>query len=93
MTQIGELPIGFEFWDFFAPVADISKLEAYLEAVRKCGDSCGARMQGFRSNNAGGVPLGRCLDCTQFMQTGGRQFQAVGPAQHTKAVCAHSKTQ
>ncbi|MES2880232.1 MAG: chorismate synthase [Pseudomonadota bacterium] len=60
MTQIGELPIGFESWDFvpnnpfFAPVADVSALEAYMEALRKAGDSCGARIRVSASN----VPVG-----------------------------------
>jgi len=60
MTQMGELPIAFESWDhvpnnpFFAPVADVSKLESYLEALRKAGDSCGARIRVSASN----VPVG-----------------------------------
>ena len=60
MTQIGELPIGFESWEFvpnnpfFAPVADVSALEAYMEALRKAGDSCGARIRVTASN----VPVG-----------------------------------
>jgi chorismate synthase len=60
MTQIGELPIGFESWDlvpnnpFFAPVADVSALETYMEALRKGGDSCGARIRVSASN----VPVG-----------------------------------
>ena len=60
MTQIGELPIGFESWDlvpgnpFFAPVADVIALEAYMEALRKDGDSCGARLRISASN----VPVG-----------------------------------
>ena len=60
MTQIGELPIGFESWDlvpgnpFFAPVADVSALETYMEALRKAGDSCGARLRVSASN----VPVG-----------------------------------
>lgn len=60
MTQIGELPIGFESWDlvpgnpFFAPVADVTALEAYMEALRKDGDSCGARLRISASN----VPVG-----------------------------------
>ncbi|MBS0316733.1 MAG: chorismate synthase [Proteobacteria bacterium] len=60
MTQIGEIEIPFESWDhvpnnpFFAPVADVSKLEAYLEALRKSGDSCGARLR----VSATGVPVG-----------------------------------
>lgn len=51
MTQIGEVEIPFESWDhvqhnpFFAPVADVSALEHYLQALRKSGDSCGARLR------------------------------------------------
>ncbi len=51
MTQIGELEIPFESWDhvpanpFFAPVADVTTLEDYLSALRKAGDSCGARLR------------------------------------------------
>ena len=60
MTQIGEQAIGFESWDycstnpFFAPVPDVSALEAYMEALRKGGDSCGARIRVSASN----VPVG-----------------------------------
>ncbi|PUE19401.1 MULTISPECIES: chorismate synthase [unclassified Limnohabitans] len=60
MTQIGDLPIGFESWDhvpnnpFFAPVADVSALEDYMNALRKSGDSCGARLRVV----AQGVPAG-----------------------------------
>lgn len=60
MTQIGDLPIGFESWDhvahnpFFAPVADVSALEDYMNALRKSGDSCGARLRVV----ARGVPVG-----------------------------------
>jgi chorismate synthase len=60
MTQIGEMPIGFESWDFvrnnpfFAPVADVSALEIYMEALRKAGDSCGAKLRVSASN----VPVG-----------------------------------
>ena len=60
MTQIGEQTIGFESWDhvpnnpFFAPVADVSALESYMEALRKGGDSCGARIRVSASN----VPVG-----------------------------------
>ena len=49
MTQLGELPIPFERWEhvghnpFFAPVAEVSAREAYMDALRKSGDSCGAR--------------------------------------------------
>ncbi len=51
MTQIGEVAIPFESWDhvpnnpFFAPVADVSALEDYMNALRKSGDSCGARLR------------------------------------------------
>lgn len=60
MTQIGELPIAFESWEhvpnnpFFAPVADVSALEEYMEALRKSHDSCGARLRLV----ATGVPVG-----------------------------------
>ena len=60
MTQIGDVPIGFESWDhvpnnpFFAPVADVSALEDYMSALRKSGDSCGARLRVV----ARGVPVG-----------------------------------
>ncbi len=60
MTQVGELAIPFESWDhvphnpFFAPVADVSALEAYMDALRKAGDSCGARLRVV----ATGMPVG-----------------------------------
>jgi chorismate synthase len=60
MTQLGELPIAFESWDhvsrnpFFAPVADVSALGAYMDALRKSGDSCGARLRVV----ATGMPVG-----------------------------------
>ena len=60
MTQIGDEVIAFESWAhvahnaFFAPVADVSKLEAYMDALRKAGDSCGARIRVTASN----VPVG-----------------------------------
>ena len=60
MTQIGEMPIPFESWEhvqtnaFFAPVADVSALENYMDALRKSGDSCGARLRVVASN----VPVG-----------------------------------
>lgn len=60
MTQIGEQDIRFEHWDhvpnnpFFAPMADVSHLEAYMDALRKAGDSCGARIRVV----AQGVPPG-----------------------------------
>jgi chorismate synthase len=72
MTQIGELPIAFESWDFvpnnpfFAPVADVSALESYLEALRKAGDSCGARIRVGATNIPVGLgePLFDKLDAT-----------------------------
>lgn len=60
MQQLGELPIAFESWDhvphnpFFAPVADVSALESYMDGLRKAGDSCGARIRVTASN----VPMG-----------------------------------
>ena len=60
MTQIGEVAIPFESWDhvpnnpFFAPRADVSALEDYMDALRKAGDSCGARIRVVAS----GVPVG-----------------------------------
>ncbi|OGB34241.1 MAG: chorismate synthase [Burkholderiales bacterium RIFCSPLOWO2_12_FULL_61_40] len=60
MTQIGEMPIAFESWDhvphnpFFAPIADVTALEDYMEALRKAHDSCGARIRVSASN----VPVG-----------------------------------
>ena len=60
MTQIGEQSIGFESWEhvpnnpFFAPVADVSFLEDYMNALRKSGDSCGARLRVV----AQGMPVG-----------------------------------
>ena len=60
MTQLGELPIAFESWDhvphnpFFAPCADVQALEAYMDRLRKSGDSCGARIR----VTATGMPVG-----------------------------------
>ncbi|OSZ65688.1 chorismate synthase [Hydrogenophaga sp. IBVHS2] len=60
MTQIGEVAIPFEGWEhvrhnpFFAPVADVSALETYMMALRKSGDSCGARIR----VTASGMPVG-----------------------------------
>ncbi len=60
MTQLGELPIAFDSWEhvphnpFFAPVADVQALEDYMDALRKAGDSCGARIL----VQASGVPVG-----------------------------------
>ncbi|KRI00372.1 chorismate synthase [Curvibacter sp. PAE-UM] len=60
MTQIGEQVIPFESWShvpnnpFFAPAADVSALESYMEALRKSGDSCGARLRVTATN----MPVG-----------------------------------
>jgi chorismate synthase len=60
MTQIGDVAIPFESWDhvphnpFFAPVADVSALEAFMNELRKSGDSCGARLRVV----AQGMPVG-----------------------------------
>ena len=60
MQQIGEIQVPFEHWDhvhhnpFFAPVADVSQLEAYMDRLRKSGDSCGARVR----VTATGMPVG-----------------------------------
>jgi chorismate synthase len=60
MTQVGDLPIAFEAWEhvpnnpFFAPIADVQALEDYMDALRKAGDSCGARIRVSASN----VPVG-----------------------------------
>ena len=60
MTQIGDVIIPFESWEhvalnpFFAPVADVSALESYMDTLRKAGDSCGARIR----VTASGVPVG-----------------------------------
>lgn len=51
MTQIGELAIPFESWDFvpnnpfFAPCANVKPFEDYMDALRKNHDSCGARIR------------------------------------------------
>ncbi|HVZ44324.1 MAG TPA: chorismate synthase [Ramlibacter sp.] len=60
MQQLGDVPIPFESWDhvpnnpFFAPIADVAHLEAYMDSLRKAGDSCGARIR----VSASGVPVG-----------------------------------
>jgi chorismate synthase len=60
MQQIGEIAIPFEGWEhvpdnpFFAPCADVSALEAYMDSLRKSGDSCGARLR----VTASGMPVG-----------------------------------
>ena len=61
MTQLGTMEIAFEGWEhvpnnpFFAPnVSQIPALEAYMDELRKAGDSCGARL----SVEASGLPVG-----------------------------------
>ena len=60
MTQIGEMAVPFESWEhvphnpFFAATADVSALETYMDALRKAGDSCGARIRVV----ATGMPVG-----------------------------------
>jgi chorismate synthase len=51
MTQIGDIAIPFEGWEhvennpfFAANVTDIGRIEAYVDELRKSGDSCGARI-------------------------------------------------
>jgi chorismate synthase len=60
VTQIGALTLGFEGWEhvprnpFCAPLADVSAIEEYMAALRKTGDSCGARLRAVVQ----GVPAG-----------------------------------
>ncbi len=61
MSQLGEMAIPFESWDhvrtnpFFAANASIvPQLEEYMDALRKAGDSCGARIDVVAEN----VPVG-----------------------------------
>src|SRR4051795_1138470 len=61
MSQLGEIAIPFESWThvrdnpFFAANATIiSQLEQYMDALRKAGDSCGARIDVVAEN----VPVG-----------------------------------
>ncbi len=61
MSALGEIEIAFESADeiarnpFFAPnAAIVPRLEAYMDALRKAGDSCGARIEVL----ARGVPVG-----------------------------------
>jgi chorismate synthase len=70
MQQMGDLPIAFESWEhvennpFFAPVADVTALEEYMDTLRKSGDSCGARIRVMASNVPAGLgePLYDKLD-------------------------------
>ena len=60
MLQVGEVALPFEDWahvpdnPFFAPVADVTRYEEYMDALRKSGDSCGALIR----VQASGVPVG-----------------------------------
>jgi chorismate synthase len=61
MSQLGEIAIPFESWDhvrnnpFFAANASVVlQLEEYMDALRKAGDSCGARIDVVAEN----VPVG-----------------------------------
>lgn len=61
MQQLGDIAIPFVSWDlvstnaFFAPNADVvAQLEEAMDALRKSGDSCGARLR----VSASGVPVG-----------------------------------
>jgi chorismate synthase len=61
MAQLGPIEIPFKSWDavgsnpFFAPNAEIvPQLEAFMDKLRKSGDSCGARIMAV----AHGVPVG-----------------------------------
>ncbi|MFG6469115.1 chorismate synthase [Roseateles sp. BYS87W] len=61
MTQLGEVEIGFEGWQhvgenpfFAANTSQIEALEAYMDALRKAGDSVGARIRVEATN----VPVG-----------------------------------
>ncbi len=61
MTQLGDLPIPFESLEhiganpfFAANASDIPRLEAYMDDLRRAGDSCGARIAVI----ATGVPVG-----------------------------------
>ena len=70
MQQLGDIAIAFESWDhvpqnpFFAPVADVSHLESYMDSLRKAGDSCGARIRVTASSVPAGLgePLYDKLD-------------------------------
>jgi chorismate synthase len=51
MTQLGEIAVRFEDWAevsanpfFAANKSQIAELEAYMDGLRKAGDSCGARI-------------------------------------------------
>ena len=61
MSQLGNIAIPFESWDhvrenpfFAANATTIPELEEYMDALRKAGDSCGARIDVVAQN----VPVG-----------------------------------
>lgn len=61
MSQLGPIPIDFKTWDsvnlnpFFSPDPDlVPELEAFMDRLRKSGDSCGARITTIAEN----VPVG-----------------------------------
>jgi chorismate synthase len=61
MTQLGEVPIAFEGWQhvgdnpfFAANAGQIAELEAYMDDLRRAGDSVGARIRVEATN----VPVG-----------------------------------
>jgi chorismate synthase len=61
MTQLGEIAVRFEDWAevdanpfFAANKSQIAELEAYMDSLRKAGDSCGARI----NIEAANVPVG-----------------------------------
>jgi chorismate synthase len=61
MQQLGPIVVPFARWEdaesnpFFAPdVAAVPQLEAHMDALRRSGDSCGARIR----VSAAGVPIG-----------------------------------
>ncbi len=71
MTQLGELEVPFESLEyipnnpfFAANASDIPRLEAYMDELRKAGDSCGARIHlaAYRVPVGLGEPLYDKLD-------------------------------
>ncbi len=61
MSQLGPIPLAFKSWDavgnnpFFSADPDVvPRLEAFMDALRKEGNSCGARITAVASN----VPVG-----------------------------------
>ena len=62
LARLGEIEIGFESWDavddnpfFCATPARVHELEAYMDALRKSGDSIGARVNIVASGVAPGL--------------------------------------